>query len=199
MSGHSGRSGKRGSGNPPGRGSGSDFRSGGSDRRGELLGAALAALGSGKSSGGKGPDGHGVGNDNAGQFGVRGQPLGRDGIADGERRSRLPKFGLGAAFVALVLWTLFAWVGYGLADSILAWLSSNAGVIVQSGKDAAAATGIGKDVIGAVDSAQTTGFLGGLVGLVGVVLRPLIVVVWALGAAFILAVPWLISLLRRRF
>lgn len=124
--------------------------------------------------------------------------FGRDGSAKVERRSRMPKFGTAAALTVFVLWTLFAWVGYSLVDSILAWASTNVGAIVQTGKDAAAVTGIGTDVVSAFDSSQTTGFLGGLVGLVGVVLRPLIIVVWLGGAVLILAAPWLVSLLRRR-
>ncbi|PWK75559.1 hypothetical protein [Aminobacter sp. AP02] len=127
------------------------------------------------------------------------QAFGRDGPAKVERRSRMPRFGTAVALTLLVLWSLFAWVGYGLVDSILAWASANVGAIVETGKDAAAATGIGTEVVGAFDSSQTTGFLGGLVGLVGVVLRPLIVVVWLGGAVLILAAPWLVSLLRRKF
>lgn len=127
------------------------------------------------------------------------QAFGRDGSAKVERRSRMPKFSMAVALIVLVLWSLFAWVGYSLVDSILAWTSTNVDAIVQTGKDAATATGIGTEVVSAFDSSQTTGFLGGLVGLVGVVLRPLIVVVWLCGAVLILAAPWLVSLLRRKF
>lgn len=163
-----------------------------------LLGAVLGAIGSrlgDKTSDGRRGDAEKWG---SGERGSSSQAFGRDGSAKVERRSRMPKFGMAATLVVLVLWTLFAWVGYSLVDSILAWTSTNVGVIVQTGKDAATATGIGTDVVGAFDSSQTTGFLGGLVGLVGVVLRPLIIVVWLGGAVLIMAAPWLVSLLRRR-
>ncbi|GAA4110200.1 hypothetical protein ACFFTN_05455 [Aminobacter aganoensis] len=201
MGGHGFRNGKHG-GKSKGRGYGTEFRrSDGKGRGGLLLAAALATLGSKNASDDKDPDRRGVENDNwgAGEYGSQGRPFGRSANARPEPRSKRPKLRLGAALVALVLWSLFAWVGYGLVDSILAWASSNVGALVETGKDAAAATGIGKEVVGAVDSVQTTGFLAGLANLVGVVLRPLIVVAWALGAALILAMPWLVSLLRRRF
>lgn len=127
------------------------------------------------------------------------QAFGRDGSAKVERRSRMPKFSMAVALIVLVLWSLFAWVGYSVVDSILAWTSTNVDAIVQTGKDAATATGIGTEVVSAFDSSQTSGFLGGLVGLVGVLLRPLIIVVWLGGAVLILAAPWLVSLLRRKF
>lgn len=139
--------------------------------------------------------------DGAGKWGSSehgSQAYGRDGSAKVERRSRMPKFSMAVALIVLVLWSLFAWVGYSLVDSILAWTSTNVDAIVQTGKDAATATGIGTEVVSAFDSSQTTGFLGGLVGLVGVVLRPLIVVVWLGGAVLILGAPWLVSLLRRK-
>ena len=161
-----------------------------------LLGAVLGAIGS--QLGDKTPDGRHGDAKNWSSSGASNSTLGRDGSAKVERRSRMPKFGMAAALVVLVLWSLFAWVGYSLVDSILAWTSSNVGAIVQTGKDAATATGIGTDVVGAFDSSQTTGFLSGLVGLVGVILRPLIVVVWLGGAVLILGAPWLVSLLRRR-
>lgn len=164
-----------------------------------LLGAVLGAIGNrlgDKTSGSRHGD---AGNWGSGERGPSGNAFGREGSAKVERPLRKPRFGKAVTLVVLVLWTLFAWGGYSLVDSILAWTSSNVGAIVQTGKDAAAATGIGTEVVGVVDSAQTTGFLGSLVNLVGVVLRPLIVVVWLGGAVLIMAAPWLVSLLRRKF
>ncbi|WP_395447431.1 hypothetical protein ACHMW7_21100 [Aminobacter sp. UC22_36] len=172
----------------------------GRDRSGDgLFGAVLGAIGNrlgDKTSGGR----QGGAGNSAGR-GSPGNAFGRDGrqsSAKVERPSRMPRFGTAATLVVLVLWTLFAWLGYSLVDGILAWTSTNVGAIVQTGKDAATATGIGTEVVDVVDSAQTTGILGGLLGLVGAVLRPLIVVVWLGGAVLIMAAPWLVSLLRRR-
>jgi hypothetical protein len=173
----------------------------GRDKGGDgLLGAVFGAIGNqlgDKTSGGQ----QGGGGNSAGR-GSSGSAFGRDGRENSgkaERPSRMPRFGTAATLVVLVLWTLLAWGGYSLVDVVLAWTSTNVGAIVQTGKDAAAATGIGTDVVGVVDSAQTSGILGGLVGIVGAVLRPLIVVVWLGGAVIIMAAPWLVSLLRRKF
>ncbi|MRX33569.1 hypothetical protein H5P29_23190 [Aminobacter sp. MDW-2] len=111
----------------------------------------------------------------------------------------MPGFGSTAALVVLVVWTLLAWGGYSLVDGVLAWTSSNAGALVQTGRDAAAATGIGSEVVGVVGSAETSGLLGGFFALLGAVLKPLVVVVWLVGAVLIVATPRLVSLLTRKF
>lgn len=128
--------------------------------------------------------------------------FGRDGRAHPGKaapRSRMPGFGSTAALVVLVVWTLLAWGGYSLVDGVLAWTSSNAGALVQTGRDAAAATGIGSEVVGVVGSAETSGMLGGFFALLSAVLKPLVVVVWLVGAVLIMAAPRLVSLLTRKF
>ncbi len=128
--------------------------------------------------------------------------FGRDGRAHPGKaapRSRLPGFGSTAALVVLVVWTLLAWGGYSLVDGVLAWTSSNAGALVQTGRDAAAATGIGSEVVGVVGSAETSGMLGGFFALLSAVLKPLVVVIWLVGAVLIMAAPRLVSLLTRKF
>jgi len=203
---------------------GFDFRkkySGKGDKsRDGLLGAVLSEVGKrlgdkassgsheGSSHGGssRGASGHGGGNWGTNQRSPSGndasQAFGRDGRGHqgkSEPRSRLPGFGSTAALVVLVVWTLLAWGGYSLVDGVLAWTSTNAGALVQTGRDAAAATGIGSEVVGVVGSAETSGLLGGFFALVGAVLKPLVVVVWLIGAVLIMAAPRLVSLLTRKF
>lgn len=171
---------------------------GGGKRRHGFPEAALKTLAPGQSPDGGRDENH-IGSTvrNIDDDKLRRQPFGHTGNMPSKRGSRLPKIGIGTALVVVVVWTLIAWVGYGMVDGILAWATSNVGAIVQSGKDAAAATGIGKDVIGTIGGSQATGFLGGLIGLAGIVLRPLIVLVWMAGTVLILLGPWLVSLLRR--
>ncbi|MBT1155114.1 hypothetical protein J1C56_05875 [Aminobacter anthyllidis] len=169
--------------------------------KGGLLGAVLGAIGSqlgDKTSGGQQGGNSGGGGPSGNLSGAFGRD-GRFSSAKTQRPSRMPRFGTAATLVVLVLWTLLAWLGYSLVDVVLAWTSSNVGTIVQTGKDAATATGIGTEVVGVVDSAETSGMLGGFLALVGAVLRPLIVVVWLGGAVLIMAAPWLVSLIRRKF
>jgi hypothetical protein len=173
--------------------------------------AANGSHGSGHSSGSHG-SGHGGsnrgggGNWGADQRSPSGDTasaaFGRDGRAHPGKaapRSHLPGFGSTAALVVLVVWTLLAWGGYSLVDGVLAWTSSNAGALVQTGRDAAAATGIGSEVVGVVGSAETSGLLGGFFALLGAVLKQLVVVVWLVGAVLIMAAPRLVSLLTRKF
>ncbi|WP_246485371.1 hypothetical protein [Aminobacter carboxidus] len=179
--------------------SGKDRNRGGKDG---LLGAVLGEVGkrfgdkaSGGHRGAASSGGHGTAGNVSGAFG-------RDGRAAAVKaapRSRMPGFGSTAALVVLVVWTLLAWGGYSLVDGVLAWTSSNAGALVQTGRDAAAATGIGSEVVGVVGSAETSGMLGGFFALVGAVLKPLVVVVWLVGAVLIMAAPRLVSLLTRKF
>lgn len=197
---------------------GYDFRKSGKGRDGDrnrgardgLLGAVLSEVG--KRLGDKSSSSHGAGAH--GGAGYRGadrpspsgnhasQAFGRDGRGlqgETEPRSRLPGFGSTAALVVLVVWTLLAWGGYSLIDGLLAWTSTNAGALVQTGKDAAAATGIGSEVAGVVGSAETSGLLSGFFALLSAVLKPLVVVVWLVGAVLIMAAPRLVSLLTRKF
>jgi hypothetical protein len=83
-----------------------------------------------------------------------------------------------------------------LADGLLA---TNAGAIMQTGKDAATATDLVKEIVGTFDVPKGSGFVAGLLNLIGVFLRPVIVIGWMIGAADILAAPWLLSRLFRRF
>ncbi|WP_432284316.1 hypothetical protein SLT36_21345 [Aminobacter sp. BA135] len=207
----------RNSGNSRDRGRDRDRNRGRDGLLGTVLGEIGKRLGDKASNGSHDGSSHGSsshGSSNRGGGGNWGAnqrtPSGHDGPAafgrDGraaqaktEPRSRLPGFGSTAALVVLVVWTLLAWGGYSLVDGVLAWTSSNAGALVQTGRDAAAATGIGSEVVGVVGSAETSGLLSGFFALLGAVLKPLVVVVWLVGAVLIMAAPRLVSLLTRKF
>lgn len=201
---------------------GHDFRNSGKGRdrdrnrgRDGLLGTVLGEIGKrlgDKASNGSPGSGHGGGNrGGGGNWGAdqrtpsgdtASAAFGRDARETAVKaapRSRMPGFGSTATLVVLVVWTLLAWGGYSLVDGVLAWTSSNAGALVQTGRDAAAATGIGSEVVGVVGSAETSGLLGGFFALLGAVLKPLVVVVWLVGAVLIMAAPRLVSLLTRKF
>lgn len=95
---------------------------------------------------------------------------------------------------ALVLWSLLAWTSYGFVDILSGWLSSNATTLLQTGKDAANATGIGKGAVGWLDVEATSGLARQLLDLAVFVAKPAIIVIWALGALVIVAIP---AILRR--
>lgn len=101
------------------------------------------------------------------------------------------------AGLGVLVWSLLAWVGYGLADGILRWLASNVGTVVEGGRGLAGAAGVGKEVGAAIEAVQLAGVLGWLVSLLALVLKPAIVLAWGLGVLALLAAPLLLPRLLR--
>lgn len=91
--------------------------------------------------------------------------------------------------VGLAVWSLLAWVGYALADPVLGWVATNAGLLVDGGKGLATATGAGKEVSSVVDNLNVSGFLGQAIALLRVIVKPAIIVLWAIGALALVAAP----------
>jgi len=89
----------------------------------------------------------------------------------------------------LAVWSLLAWIGYALVDPVLGWVAANAGLLVDGGKGLATATGAGKEVGSVVDNLNVSGFLGQAIALLRVVLKPAIMVLWAIGALALIAAP----------
>lgn len=102
------------------------------------------------------------------------------------------KFAFVGAIGAVLLWSLLAWVAYGLVDGLGGWLSANTGALLQGGKDAIGTIGIGKDVVDRVNVQGAGGLLQQLIAAAVAVARPLIVFVWFLGSLAILAVPFVL-------
>lgn len=112
------------------------------------------------------------------------------GPVDYDARPRLTrKLPRAVVLVGLVLWSLLAWAGYALVDPVLGWVASNAGLLVDGGKGLATATGVGKEVGSVVDNLNVSGFLGQAIALLRVVMKPAIIVLWAIGAVAIIAAP----------
>lgn len=101
------------------------------------------------------------------------------------------------AIIGLAVWSLLAWIGYALADPVLGWVAANAGLLVDGGKNLANATGVGKEVGSVVDALDVSGLLGQAIALLRVVLKPVIVVAWAIGALALAAAPWVLPKIGR--
>ena len=97
---------------------------------------------------------------------------------------RLPKAVL---LVGFMLWSLLAWAGYALVDPVLGLAQYTGGLLVDGGKDLANATGAGKEVGTVLDSLGIGGILGTTMATIQAVLKPTIVVIWAIGALLIFA------------
>lgn len=91
--------------------------------------------------------------------------------------------------MGLAVWTLVAWIAYALVDPVLGWVAGSAGVLVDGGKDLATAAGAGKDVGAVIDNLNASGFLGQAIALFRLVIKPTIVVLWAIGVLVLLATP----------
>lgn len=118
--------------------------------------------------------------------GMRGGPVKYD--APPRLRRKLP---LAVVIIGLVLWSLLAWIGYALVDPVLGWVASSAGLLVDGGKAIATATG-GKEVGSLIDTLNADGILGQVIALLRVVLKPIIVVVWAIGALLLVVAGFIL-------
>lgn len=112
---------------------------------------------------------------------------------DGYQPLRLPRRISWIVVIAgLAVWSLLAWVAYALTDPVLGWVAASAGLIVESGKNIATVAGVGKEVGTVVDSLNTTGLLGQAVALLRIIMKPMIVITWGIGALALIVAPRLL-------
>ena len=131
------------------------------------------------------------GHDDQRNYGYRGGG-GRAPYDDTPRRIRLP---LGLIVIGLVVWSLLVWGAFLLVDPVLGWLAGSVGPLADAGTGVARWFGLGQQAAALRDGANVDGLAGGLIGLVYVVAKPAIVILWVLGSLALLAAP---AILRRR-
>jgi hypothetical protein len=68
---------------------------------------------------------------------------------------------------------------------------------VDSGKDLATTAGAGKEIGNIVDGLNVSGLLGQAIAVLRVILKPMIVIVWAIGALALIAAPAILPKLGR--
>lgn len=111
---------------------------------------------------------------------------------------RLPRrLPLGVVLAGLALWSLLAWLCYALVDPALGWVAGNAGLLVDSGKGLATTAGAGKEIGNIVDGLNVSGLLGQVIAVLRVILRPMIVIVWVIGALALIAAPTILPIFGR--
>lgn len=108
-------------------------------------------------------------------------------------RRRLGPIAWIVVVVGFMMWTLLAWTAYALADGVVGWLAANAGVVVESGKNLATAAGAGKEAASMVDRLNPSGWIAQAATLLQVVLKPAIILLWAVGAIALLGAPLILS------
>ncbi|WP_448953297.1 hypothetical protein [Labrys neptuniae] len=94
-------------------------------------------------------------------------------------------------FAAASIWSLLAVVIYLAISPILDWLGANAGGVISGGKNIATAAGADKNVMNAIDGIDLAGASASLLNLTAGIAKPAVVVIWLLGMAAILAVPFI--------
>lgn len=102
----------------------------------------------------------------------------------------------GVVLIVMVVWSFFAWFAYTVIDPVLAWLMAIASGAIANGQGVAETFG-GKPVGEAVRALDASGLIGQLLGLVLILAKPAIVILWVLGLAALAALPIFASLARR--
>ncbi|KQT22798.1 hypothetical protein ASG57_25500 [Bradyrhizobium sp. Leaf396] len=82
---------------------------------------------------------------------------------------------------------------------ILSWLATSGSAVLQAGKDAGSAIGVGKEVGVAIDSLKSSGLVEQAVALLRIILKPAAVVIWLLGALLIVLLPRMLGRLAGAF
>lgn len=114
------------------------------------------------------------------QYYGRGRPPVLDPVSQGFR-GEAPRLGRAkpllwaVALAGVGLWSLIAWVAYGVVEPFFGWAAANAGPF---------ASGLGAGGIGAL--------LGQMSAWLQSIARPAIIIVWAVGALGLLAAPMIL-------
>lgn len=111
-------------------------------------------------------------------------------------RRKLP---MSVILVGLIIWSLLAWIAYSLVDPALGWLAASASLLVDGGKSIATATG-GKEVSIILANINVSGgFWRQAIAFLEVVLKPVIIIVWAIGALILAAASFILPKIGRLF
>jgi len=96
---------------------------------------------------------------------------------------------MAVVLVGLVLWSLLAWVGHVLVDPTFGWVASNAGSWLMAGKGSQPRPEPARRSATSSIILDVSGFLGQAIALLRVVMKPAIIVLWAIGALALIAAP----------
>lgn len=111
------------------------------------------------------------------------------GYPDNAPPRRRASLSWAGVLLGLLAWTVIIYVGYIAVDIVLSWLKTSGVAMLQAGKDAGSAIGVGKEVGVAIDSLRSTGLFDQAVSLLRVILKPAVIAVWLLGALIIVLLP----------
>ncbi len=115
------------------------------------------------------------------------------GGGPGARRPRMRPVVWVFAGAALIVWSLLAWFAYEVTDGVTGWLKANSAPTLDSAKDLTALSGVGKEAALVFEKLGGAGLVGQGADLLRGIAKPVIVVIWALGAAFLVLAPFVLS------
>lgn len=104
---------------------------------------------------------------------------------------RQPKLSRGFSLIALVVWTALAAVAYFGIDALLVWLLANGGQLAETGRNIG--TIVGAEVDPAVEALGISGLWEQGLALLRMLLLPLTILVWLIGAVVLLVLPRIIG------
>ncbi len=81
----------------------------------------------------------------------------------------------------------------------MSWLSTSSGALLETGRDAGSVLGVGKEVGVTIDRLKSTDLVDQAVSLLRMILKPVFVTIWALGALAIVLLPRIFRALARTF
>lgn len=104
------------------------------------------------------------------------------------RQPTLPK---GFSLIAIVAWTALAAIAYFGIDALLVWLLANGGQLAETGRNIG--TVVGAEVDPAVEALGIGGLWEQGLALLRMLLLPLTILVWLIGAVVLLVLPRIIG------
>ncbi len=87
---------------------------------------------------------------------------------------------------ALLVWTLLAWGAWALVGPFLAWAGGMVAPVLDVGSAVGGAVGLGKEVGAVIEASRAEGIAQWLLGVLGWIARPAIVIIWIIGVGVIL-------------
>lgn len=102
------------------------------------------------------------------------------------------------AAIALMIWSLLAWVAYAVADGAAGWVQANAAPTLDSARAISDLTGAGKEVTALVDALGLRGLVLWIANLTSGLAGPLIFLVWAAGSLALVLAPVALAVLGPR-
>lgn len=111
----------------------------------------------------------------------------------GARRRRMQPVVWVLAGAALIVWSLLAWFAYEVADGVTGWLNTNSAPTLDSAKDLAALSSVGKDAALIFEKLGGPGLVAQGADLLRGIAKPVVVVIWVLGAVSLVLAPFVLS------